>query len=231
MAASVSGFLGFALSKVVDQFWTRDVEDVAGCESMIELNEEPVKEVIAEVEVTKIVHAPVVKAKQSPRQQQNARRSNNRRKTAKVVTTVEEKAERASDVDAHECASNASTCASSDEEDEAEDLGEKEMRLMLERVQQIKRLAKQGRQARTTRAKAATKAKEAAPQHPDVRSPIRLQNVTNELWNWSVYSGFSSAKRVKETVPLSQVFSNLEDSDVVDFDDATLAMVADIIDN
>lgn len=81
-----------------------------------------------------------------------------------------------------DCVSDASTCGSSDEEEE-EDLGVKEMKLMMERAQQIKRL-------RFPQRKQVTKQQVAAPRAV-AYAPVRLQNTTNELWNWSVYSGFA----------------------------------------
>lgn len=121
--------------------------------------------------------------------------------------------------------SDASTCGSSDEDDERddddelEDLGERERRLMLERAQHIKNVTMQ--QSRRARRKSVTTAAAVSAAAPpavatietlspaslsasskrnrathsvasETYAPVRLRNVTNTLWSWSVFSGFEA---------------------------------------
>ncbi|KAF1325918.1 hypothetical protein FI667_g8838, partial [Globisporangium splendens] len=122
------------------------------------------------------------------------------------VAELAKKSEPDSSLLCNDCHSDTSTCASSDEDDgeeEVDDVGERELKLMLERVQQIKKITQQSRHKRQTRKK--TVAKAATPtaaalrppkpsldaSYPDVCAPIRLRNTTNTLWHWSVFSGFA----------------------------------------
>lgn len=196
MAVAISGFFEFAISKVVDQFFTTPEDDVDSHEPMavdLELAMQPTT-----------VTAPVVtKPNKQQRPNQNTRRATRRKAAAAAKIAVDLPTKTRSYSDAEETASNASTCGSSDDEDDVEeDIGAKEMRLMIERAEQIKRLAKQTRQQRPaqTRVKVQTiKAKDTPL--PDVRAPIRIQNSTNALWNWSVYSGFVVDKKLSYRGP------------------------------
>lgn len=123
---------------------------------------------------------PVVQKPMRQRISKKQQRKQNKQQLKKPVIVVHTLPERK--VSHADCVSDASTCGSSDEEEE-EDLGEKEMKLMMERAQQIKRL-------RSPQRKQVAKQQSTTP--PAVTyAPVRLQNTTNELWNWSVYSGFA----------------------------------------
>ena len=118
-----------------------------------------------------------------------------------------DEAETTTDKVVSDCCSNASTCGSSDEdggdEEKAhEDLGEREMKLMLQRAMQIKRLVKQTRQPQAAQKRNAKQVKDALVAHlpaAQTTSPVRLTNKSTGLWRWSVHA--SSACCVELRVP------------------------------
>ncbi|GLE02413.1 hypothetical protein PINS_up011251 [Pythium insidiosum] len=225
MAAAVSEFLGLAFARVVDQFWRREHNDDAlQALSSADANEivDPTQHQRGEAPPLK----PEVKtrtARRKSRKLSSQRKPKRHAVTEQIYSAAPKSRSLSLTSEPSDCSSNASTCASSDEEDSAEeDLGEKEMRLMRERAEEIKRLARSTRQTtrgpRKLTATAKTEASLSTAQSvPNVCEPLRITNATNGLWKWTVFAGFSvdidCRGLRRDTRPsLRQVFCDADDT-------------------
>lgn len=179
--------LSEACSSLLQQLWVSSTDD-----------SQPQDDAILKSSAAPMLK-PSLRVVQKPtRQRSKKQRKQNKQQFKKSTLMVHTLPERK--VSNADCVSDASTCGSSDEEDD-EDLGEKEMKLMMERAQQIKRL-------RSPQRKQVTKQ---APAPRSVRyAPMRIQNVTNELWNWSVFSGFAIDRMTQGSAEYEETDSEVD---------------------
>ncbi|KAJ0393814.1 hypothetical protein P43SY_000354 [Pythium insidiosum] len=191
MAAAVSEFFGLALARVVDQFWrSRDNNEIAPPLAHMDDPIEPSNpQGCCEASLK-----PEVKTRTARRKSRKSAQRKHKRQAIDMNVSLATKSRSLSlTSEPSDCSSNASTCASSDEEDNVEDIGEKEMRLMRERADEIKRLSVSV-----------------------IRSPVRITNATNGLWNWTVFAGFAvdlDNRRDRQSTrhTMRQVFCDVDD--------------------